>query len=153
MPELLHIAAFQKFFSATPSHLEAVVAFGLFMESEQKWADLQSTPPDEETYKTYHGIYLTPHEIQGYLETAKALLAEFGDDMIREAEPKLLQSNLDAFLQAARGGDRKFRWAGVWEALVGALFWTVLLILAAVLTHRANIDLIEIYKKVSGAHE
>ena len=54
--------------------------------------------------------------------------------------------------EAAERGHSKFRGWGIVEAVLGALAWTFALIVAAILAHRANIDLLEIYKNLSGVH-
>jgi hypothetical protein len=52
--------------------------------------------------------------------------------------------------QFARVRHREFRWAGVWEALLGALAWTVFLIVISFLAACAGIDILEVFKRVTG---
>jgi hypothetical protein len=77
MPKPFHSIAFEHFTTATPDPLEAMMAFGLSMDSESKWARLQPAWPTEAKYRNYHHVYLTPHEIQGYIDVLEAIMGAF----------------------------------------------------------------------------
>lgn len=149
MPEPLHAEAFRKFFAATPSHLEAVVAFGLFVDSEQKWA--AESPRSTEDYRRYHAIYLTAHEIAGYIDAANRMLGEFGEGVVEQAAPTILTNAMTACNAALKTGHSKFRGWGICEATLGALLWTVILIGAALLARWVHPDALEIFKNIGGS--
>ena len=113
MPPPLHVTAFDAFNAQINDHLEASIAFALFLVSEREWARHQNPPPTDAQYEIFHQNYLTPHEIERYHQTAKQLLAEYGTSLIRLFE--------------ANRPDR-FRWWGILEAALGALAWTIFLI-------------------------
>jgi hypothetical protein len=122
------------------------------MESEHKWATQLPHWPSEEKYADYHGIYLTAHEIAGYKDAAKRLLTEFSNNIIAAERPQFLAATLEQYRTAAYTGHGKFRWRGVWEAVLGACVWTVLLIVVSVIAARGGIDILEIYQKAAGIH-
>ena len=133
----LHVAARQAFNAQINDHIEASIAFSLFLVSEQEWATKwereRGSAPTDDQYRTFHDHYLTPHE--RYHQTAKQLLAEYGTNLLR------------LFAQVQHG---HFRWWGVGEAAIGALFWTLFLILMSVVLAYSGIDIVEIFKRVSG---
>lgn len=131
----LHVAAFQAFNAQIPDHLEASIAFALFLVSEREWAALQNPAPTDAQYQTFHQNYLSPHEIERYHQTAKELLAEYGTRLIGLFE--------------ANRPDR-FRWRGIFEAALGALVWTLFLIGISFVLAYAGIDIVDVYKRVSG---
>jgi hypothetical protein len=148
--KLLHVIAFEEFRKATPNPLEAMIAFGLFMDSEDKWAKLKQQWPSDETYCGYHEIYLTPHEIQGYIDNAKSVLQQFGGNLVEIERPKFLSQALVEYERAASIGHRRFRFRGVLEAVAGAFLWTVILISFAIILARGGIDVVEYYRRAVG---
>ena len=152
MASPLHTAAFQRFMNATPNHLEAMIAFGLFMDSEHKWASLETAPPTDRKYREYHAIYLTPHEIEGYIKKARLLLQHFGTNLIENERVQFLSQALDQCREATAEGERRFRFWGVVEAILGALGWTVILIVFAIILARSGIDIFEYYQRAKGVH-
>jgi len=130
MPSLppIHVAALEAFKAGIPDHLEASIAFGLFLGAEQDWASRQASPPTEAAYRKYHSIYLGAYEIDRYHAAARQLLAEYGTNLINEARPDFLSTSLQNYQAAALAGHTKFRWWGTVEAAVGALLWSVALI-------------------------
>lgn len=135
MPPPLHVTAFQAFNAQITDHLEASIAFALFLVSEREWASGQNPPPTDAQYQTFHQNYLSPHEIARYHQTAKQLLAEYGTNLVRLFE--------------ANRADR-FRWRGIVEAALGALVWTVFLIGVSFILSYVGVDIVEVYKRVSG---
>jgi hypothetical protein len=143
-----HASTFQRFAAQIPIHLEASIAFGLFMESERIWASQIGNPSDGK-YRNYQEA-LTDHEIERYAQEARGFLANFGNDAVARKRPEFLQASLTAYEAAARRGHRGFRRYGIWEAFLGALAWTAFLIAISFLLKYVGIDLIEIYQKVAG---
>ncbi len=66
MPKPLHVSAFEHFNNNIDNPIEAIVAFGLFMELERLWTQGETNEPTEAKYRGYHQIYLTPHETERY---------------------------------------------------------------------------------------
>ena len=89
----------------------------------------------DDQYRSFHEFYLTAHEIERYHQTAKQLLAELWHE-----PPSLF----------ARVQHEHFRWWGIGEAAIGALFWTLFLILISFVLAYSGIDLVEVFKHVSG---
>jgi hypothetical protein len=135
MPTPLHAAAFDAFNAQINDHLEASIAFALFLVSEREWASGQNPAPTDLQYQIFHQNYLTPHEIERYHQTAKQLLAEHATRLIRLFE--------------ATRPDR-FRLNGIFEAALGAFVWTVFLIVISFVLAYAGVDILEIYKHVVG---
>ena len=122
MRKPLHVLAFEHFYKASGNHLEAMIAFSLFMDSEHKWAVGCKQWPDDQEYQNYHGIYLTQHETAGYIEAAQRVLQQFGTELIDQERKAFLEAALADSNQSAEKGHKKFRWMGVWEAMFGAFF-------------------------------
>jgi hypothetical protein len=120
------------------------------MESEEKWADGLPTWPTEEKYAQYHEIYLTPHEIAGYRESAQRVLQDFSNNVVARENTRMLTEAVQKYRTAAAQGHSKFRGWGVVEAILGALIWTLILILIGVILRYSGIDLFEVYQKVGG---
>ena len=150
MPKPFHSIAFEHFTTATPDPLEAMIAFGLFMDSENKWARLQPAWPTEAKYRNYHHVYLTPHEIQGYIAKARRVLKQFSDNLIEIERANFLSQALREYRQFAAVGDRRFRFAGVLEAIMGAFAWTVILFVFAIVLAWGGIDILEYYRRAAG---
>jgi hypothetical protein len=145
MPTPLHVTAFETFNSEIPDHLEASIAFALFLVSEREWAATQNPPPSQAAYETFHQNYLTPHEILRYQQTARQLLAEYGTNIVAAARVEFLEAALGDYRTAAATGHRGFRGWGIWEAALGALAWTLFLIGASIILAWNRIDIFEYY--------
>ena len=152
MAKPIHVSAFEHFYNSCESHLEAAIAFGLFMESEHKWASRQATWPTEKKYAAYHEIYLTPHEAEGYRENARRVLLEYSNNLVESEQAQFLEAAVQQYRTEAGRGHSAFRKWGVVEALVGALLWTMILIVVSIIAVRFGIDLLEIYQKAAGTH-
>jgi hypothetical protein len=144
-----HVSAFQKFASQIDNRLEASIAFGLFMESEGIWAANAGNPSDTK-YKNYQSQFLTDYEIERYAKQARDFLSNFGSEAVAGRRAEFLQASLERYESAARRGHRRFRGFGILEALIGALAWTLTLIVFAIVLKFSGIDLIEILHKVAG---
>jgi len=150
MPAPLHVAAFDAFNAQIADHLEASISFALFLVSEREWAATRNPPPDEAAYQTFHQNYLTAHEVARYQQTARELLAEFGTNIVEAKRIQFLESALAEYRSAAERGHRGFRVRGVWEATLGAFFWTILLIVFSVMLARGGIDISDYYQRAAG---
>jgi hypothetical protein len=98
MPPPLHVAAREAFNAHIRDHLEASIAFSLFLVSEQesaaKWEWERGAAWTDNEYRQFHNFYLTPHEIGRYQEKAKALLAEYGTEFARACTHKRSMARL-----------------------------------------------------------
>jgi hypothetical protein len=139
MPSPIHVVAREAFNAQISDHIEASIAFSLFLVSEQqsaaKWEMERGSAWTDDQYQTFHDFYLTPHEIARYHQTAKQLLAEYGMNFV----------NLFAQVKHAQ-----FRWWGTGEAAIGAFFWTLFLIVMSFVLAYTVPDVAEIFKRVSG---
>jgi hypothetical protein len=75
MPPPLHVAAREAFNTRINDHLEASIAFPLFLVSEQesaaKWEREHGAGWTDQQYRDFHNFYLTPHEIGRYQENSE----------------------------------------------------------------------------------
>jgi hypothetical protein len=153
MPKPLHVSAFEHFNNNIQNQIEAFVAFGLFMESERLWAQEEPNQPTEATYRTYHRIYLIPHETERYKQSATQVLSDLANEAIDGAHVAFLADALHRYRVAASTGHAKFRWRGVVEATAGALTWTLVLILFSVILAWQGIDIIEYYQRATHGYQ
>jgi hypothetical protein len=147
MPTPLHVAAFEKFNKEIPDHLEATVAFGLFLVSEREWAGGQNTAPTVGDFETFHQHYLTPHEIWRLHQDALGLLAKFGTRLVQAKRVEFLEDAIKQYRLSAAAGHRQFRGRGVLEAILGAAAWTIVLVVVSILLAWGGIDILEYYKR------
>src|SRR5690242_19074829 len=119
MSSPVHVAALEAFKAEIPDHLEASIAFELFLDAEQDWASEENPTPTEAAYRKFHSIYLRPYEIGRYHEAARQLLAEYGTNVVNAARPDFLTASLQDYQAAASAGHRKFRGWGIVEAAFG----------------------------------
>jgi hypothetical protein len=148
-----HIDSFRKFNDAIPNdHLTASVAFGLFMQSERMWVDRQNPEPTETKCRNYHQSYLTDHEIGRYKQAAEHLLTEYANQIVETKRPEFLEQSLSNYKIAASEGHRGFRGWGTVEATVGALFWSIILVVffVIVIFVRGG-DIFETWRRAIGA--
>src|SRR5271157_3914678 len=108
MPKPLHVLAFEHFNNNNENQIEALVAFGLFMESERLWAQGTPSEPGEATYRTYHGMYLTPHETERYKQSAREVLTDLANEAIARAREDFLADALRRYKVVALTGHAKF---------------------------------------------
>jgi len=108
MPSPPHVAAFQKFADQIPNHLEACIAFGLFMESERIWAANQGSLT-EAKYRNYQEALLNHHEIERYAIQASEFLSKFGNDAVASKREAFLQASLEQYKAASEKGHSTFR--------------------------------------------
>jgi hypothetical protein len=140
MPKLSHVEAFEFFSEGTQDEIRDYIAFGLFMRSENAWASAKSTPLTEADYRRYHSHILTTLERERFRNGAIQVLDNFAARAIQTERADLLRHH------------RKFRWLGIVEGVLGAFFWTLLLIVITIVAERAGIDLLEYYKRAAGLH-
>jgi hypothetical protein len=152
MPPPLHVAAFERFNGSIPDHLEATIAFGLFLVSEREWANAFNPPLNAAAYATFHQNYLTPHEIWRYHQQALQLLPDFGTRVVEAKRPEFLGEALSEYRKSAAAGHSAFRGFGILEAIAGALAWTVVLIIFSLIVVSNGIDIFEYYKRALPAH-
>jgi hypothetical protein len=148
MTKPLYVQAFERFKKDSGDPLTAYVAFGLYIDTECKWAATQTSWPDGEKYKHYHDSTI-PVSIEAHNEKAEAVLLEFADKIVEGEHNKFLAAALDSYKEAAAKSEKGF-WQGVGEALVGALAWSILLIVVSIIFQRVGVDVLEVYEKAAG---
>jgi hypothetical protein len=148
MAKPLYVAAFEHFKRSNEDPLKAMVAFGLFVEAEHKWASSQQVWPTEAKYRHYHDCSL-PHTAANYANGADIVLLEFANEIVEQKREEFLAEALEAYRNKAAESHHSF-WKGVAEAATGALAWSLALILASIIFHRLGIDVLEAYEKAAG---
>jgi hypothetical protein len=152
----LHLTAFQHFYNATKSHLEALVAYGLFTESETQWAQTKQSGPSRAQLDYYHQFGTSPYESAKFLSSAQKLLLDFANQIAETKRAQFLQEALREYEVEAGKGHSAFRgWGcveGIIGAFIGALLWSVFLIGATIIASRNGIDIVEVYQRLSGHH-
>jgi hypothetical protein len=138
MPKPSHVKAFEFISEGTQDEIRDYIAFGLFMESEDEWASGKEDHLTDDEYKKYHDHILTPLQRERFRAGAVQVLDNFAARAIQAERVDLLKHH------------RKFRCAGIVEAILGAFLWTLLLIVLTVLAARAGIDILEYYKRAAG---
>ena len=143
-----HVEALEHFKNFNPdSRLEAMVAFALFVDGEQKWADGKNPPPTERDYGAYYDASLTPQHINFYMENARHVLLKVFNDLLAARESAFLTRALSEYGREAARGHGRFRLWGMIEALGGAFLWTFVLIAVSIALAWNNIDVLEYLKK------
>jgi hypothetical protein len=150
MPLPVHALSFRRFSENIPDHLTASVAFGLFMQSEGIWIAEQNPEPTETRCRNYHRNFLNEHEIQRYKQAAEVLLNNFANGVISTKREEFLTQALQQYQSSARVGHRGFRYWGIVEATIGALVWSILLIVVYVIVAEHGIDILDLYRKATG---
>ena len=144
------IDAFSLFNQHIEDHIEASIAFALFLVSEREWASTKAQPLTEVELATFRGDYLTAHEINRYHDAARQLLAEYGNTLVETTLRKqFVDGALAGYRAAAARGQRGFRRWGVIGALAGAFLWTVFLIVILIVIKYYGIDLVEVYHRLA----
>jgi hypothetical protein len=109
------------------------------MQDEDNWVSKQrGSIPTEAEYKKYHEHILTPYAREGFRNGAVQVLEGFAAQAIQAEKTDLLRYH------------RKFRYAGIAEAILGAFLWTLLLIVLTIVATRTGIDILEYYKRAAG---
>ena len=149
MAKPLHILAFEHFQQRYDGDdkVKMFVAFGLFMESEYKWAQSQHFPT-EGKYKNYHGCSI-PHSVDLIDQSADNVLGEFVGDIIEGEKEDFMKAALQAYKAEAAKTERK-GWQGVLEATCGAFLWSLILIIGAIVAGRMGIDVIAAFEHAAG---
>jgi hypothetical protein len=148
MAKPLYVDTFEHFKNNHEDPLNAYVAFGLYIEAECRWASSQANWPDSKKYQTYFDCTI-PFSSAIHHDNADKVLVEFANNIVQEKQAAFLQSALDAYkIEAAKSHKGFLR--GVSEATVGALVWSVILIVTTIISHRLGVDIVEAYQKASG---
>jgi hypothetical protein len=143
------IDAFSLFNQHIEDHIEASIAFALFLVSEREWANTKVPPLTEVELPTFRGTYLTALEINRYHDAARQLLAEYGNTLVEATRKQFVDAALAEYKAAAARGQRGFgRW-GIIGALAGAFLGTVFVIVISIVIKYYGIDLIEVYHRLA----
>ncbi|HEY4919698.1 MAG TPA: hypothetical protein VII40_06305 [Xanthobacteraceae bacterium] len=149
MTKPIHVQAFERLAEEKPDRLRALVAFALFVEAEFKWANGCNPWPTIPAYQKYHSIQLADHEISDLEKSADNVLRDFAQEVVEIERAEILDEALKQYRIEAAKPHKSF-WKGVLEATVGALVWSLVLILMSIILSRLNIDILEAYKKAAG---
>jgi hypothetical protein len=156
MPKPTHVRSFEKFLETDRNEIRNYIAFGLFMQSENDWVANRSRTPTDDDYKNYHDTLLTPLELRRYREAADVVLTDFANKAVNSGHTKLLADSLRQYrtdLQQhgtnTANHHQAFRRNGVREAIWGAFWWTIILIVFSFILAFANIDPFEYYRKAN----
>ncbi len=151
MAKPLHILAFEHFQQRYDGDdkVKMFVAFGLFMESEYKWAKSEHFPT-EGKYKNYHACSI-PHSVDLIDQSADNVLSEFVSDIIDGQKEGFMSAAMDAYKAEAAKSERKW-WQGVLEATGGAILWSAILIIGAIVAGRMGIDVLGAFERAAAVH-
>ena len=147
MPKPLHVTAFEHFKDKNPNHLEAMIAFGLFIDAEQKWANGKRPHPESDDYQAYYDVSLSDTHSNFYMSSAREVLLRVSNDLVAAKQSELLAGALKEYQSEAGKDHQKFRINGVQEAIWGALGWTVILLVFSIILAWVNLDPIDYYYK------
>ena len=148
MAKPLYVQAFEYFKSNHGDTLTGYVAFGLYIDAECKWAQSQAAWPNGAKYKEWFDCSV-PHGTTAHLEKATDVLQEFANNIVEQERAEFLEAALQVYRVEAAKSEKGF-WRGVAEALVAALIWSILLIVAAIIIKWIGIDIVEVFGRVAG---
>jgi hypothetical protein len=151
MTKPLHIVAFEHFQQKYDGDdkVKMFVAFGLFCESEYKWAQALHFPTDGK-YKNYHACSI-PHSIDMIDQSANKTLGEYLEDIVEGEKADFLREALEAYKEEAAKPERKW-WHGVLEATGGAVLWSAILIIGAIVAGRMGVDVFAAFEHAASIH-
>lgn len=124
------------------------VALGLYTDAEHKWASEQSSWPGETKYKNYYDSAI-PHSCDFINESADTVLYEFVQGIVEEEKASFMDAALIAYRAEAAKSHHRW-WQGVLEATGGALVWSLILIIGAIVAGRLGIDVIGAFERAAG---
>jgi hypothetical protein len=131
-PTQPHIAIFTRFYESTTSRLEALIAYGIFTESEQNGG----FDANDQNYSK---------NIDRLFASIKAFCLDGARKGLLQAAYAAIEEKKTEIAKAHKG----FRLWGVWEAFLGAFAWSVFLIVATYgLTFYFKPELLEIPRHV-----
>ena len=136
--------------------LVGLVAYGIYKRAKRAWAsklwarDNQS--PNEDDLRKYVDTW-TDDRLEAIVVEARSALADFGASMISEQEPAIreeaiageIRKMLSIVIEGTKMSWRKF-FESVGLSLLGAFFYTVLLILLVLVLRYAGVDLLDIWQ-------
>jgi hypothetical protein len=104
--------------------------------------------PTDGKYKNYHACSI-PHSVDLIDQSADNVLGEFVRDIIEGEKEDFMTAALNAYKAEAAKSERKW-WHGVLEATGGALLWSFILIISAIVAGRMGIDVIAVFERAAG---
>lgn len=138
VPAPNHNRLFEKFVDEAQDRSQVLgfIAYGIYKTSKREWCvnftrDNNRAPTAQELAQ-YHSTW-TPQLIQSVETEAAQILAEYGERIVSEAEPKILRSALKGNF-----------WRDVGTSVFAAFVYTVLLIAIALILRFSGIDLLSI---------
>ncbi|WP_298256162.1 hypothetical protein [Bradyrhizobium sp.] len=148
MPKPLYVLAFEHFKNNHGDTLTGYVAFGMYIDSECKWAESQPAWPTHGKYKEWYDCYV-PHGIAAHTEKATDVLQDFANNIVEQERVAFLEAALQEYKAEAAKSKKGF-WDGVREAFMGAACWTIFLIAMAFVIKLVKPDFYEILGRVLG---
>jgi hypothetical protein len=146
MPKPLYVQAFEHYKENNDDTLKAYIAFGLYVDSECKWAESQTVWPTTAKYKGWFDCTV-PHSTEVNNEQATEVLLDFANNVVEQERAEFLATSLDAYKEEAAKSEKGFL-RGVLEATTGAFLYSVLLVVASIIIQRQGIDLVEVYDRI-----
>ncbi|HMQ92576.1 MAG TPA: hypothetical protein PKA33_01380 [Amaricoccus sp.] len=132
-------AVFEKFVDAAQddqSEIVGIIAYGIYKTAKREWVidfkEREQRSPTEAELLAYVSTW-TESRVDGAKQNAAQVIAEFAQTILDEQEPRVLRA-------ALRG---RF-WPAVWQSVVGAALYTVLLIVVALILSFSGVDLLSI---------
>src|SRR5262245_36438802 len=125
-----HITTLTRFLQSTSSRLEALVAFGIFTQSERDGGFDANERYSENIDRLFASNNLF------CLDEARKALLQAASTAIEEKKTEIAKAH------------KRFRWWGVWEAFVGAFFWSLFLIFIGLVAFYYKPDLVEVPRHV-----
>ncbi|HZJ13200.1 MAG TPA: hypothetical protein VFD26_11250 [Methyloceanibacter sp.] len=134
---------FEKLVDQDGSETRGIIAYGFYKVAKREWAEKvheeEGRAPTPDALRAYIATW-TPSRLEGVRKEADQLLAAYAENVIAEAEPRILKN-------ALRGGF----WRGVGASMVAAVLYTLILIAFATILAWSGVDLIGILKNTAPA--
>jgi hypothetical protein len=143
---LPHLEAFNALVEAD-GNLESLLAFALYMQAECLWAkNLPKEPTSLEIRKFHQGAVMA-HALEKTQAEARQVLTDYTVEVVQTHQKKYLKSVVEDVTEGMHSSRGHF-WSWVKEAIAGAFFWTLILILIAIILRLGpGIDIIEVSKR------
>lgn len=123
------------------NELEGFIAYGFYKRAKREWAarirERESRGPTSSELEQYVQTW-TDSQMESARSRAERVLAEFAYTIAQNEEPKILR-------RALKG---RF-WQGVFQSVIGAILYTLILIVIAIILQYSGVDLFNILQNVA----
>ena len=134
--------------------LTGMIAYARYKRSKKDWLvqrlDRDRSPPSPQDYQTFIESYLDPHNLSRLRAEADAMLADYGNSVLKQAEPAIRENALqnETLTQARRTLTRTEK-QGIWWrqmslAALGAFAYSLLLLALALILRILGVDLLDV---------